>query len=121
MRVSISNCLAFVLSIFLSCSCGNTPGGPGKEIIVDILPGSGITDSDHSNDFSPYKLKVKAGTKITWVNRDNVIHFVNDKGRSFNSPILLMGDKYTFVFNNPGDYQYYCEAHRWMRGRIYVR
>ena len=119
MRISIYS--MFVLCAFLNCGCTSIQGGPGKEIIVDILPGSGITDSDATNDFSPYKLKVRACTEVTWINRDNVIHFVNDKNRSFNSPILLTGDKYTFVFNKPGEYQYYCEAHRWMRGRIYVR
>ena len=112
--------MLIIISMSLNYSCDNVQGGPGKQLVVEVLPGSGIADDDPLNDFSPHDLKIKAGTKVTWINKDNKIHFVDVKGHYFSSPMLLTGDKYTFIFNNRGEYQYYCGAHRWMRGKIKV-
>ena len=112
----------FLLFAPLTVGCSETRGGPSKEVIIEILQGSGIRDNNPRNDFSPYKLRVKAGTRVTWINKDNgMIHSVNTRDRLLNSPILHTNDRYGFIFKDQGEYQYYCGAHPWMRGAISVR
>lgn len=113
--------LLISFSVF-NYGCGEIQGGPGKEVIIEILQGSGIRDNNPRNDFNPFNLSIKAGTLVTWINKDEkMIHFVNTKDRFLNSPILYPGDKYGFLFKDQGEYQYYCGSHPWMRGRILVR
>lgn len=122
-RAAVLFCfLLFISFTVFHYGCDEIQGGPGKEVIIEILRGSGIRDNNPRNDFSPFKLRIKAGTLVTWINKDkDMIHFVNTRDRFLNSPILYPGDKYGFIFKDRGEYQYYCEAHSWMRGRILVR
>jgi plastocyanin len=70
--------------------------------------------------FSPEKLTVVAGTKVTWVNHDQVPHTVVEKDRKFHSSALDTNDSYSFTFNTPGVYQYFCTLHPTMTGTITV-
>ncbi|MDO8639541.1 MAG: cupredoxin family copper-binding protein [bacterium] len=68
--------------------------------------------------FSPDVLTVKQGTKVTWVNQDSVIH--NIKSDTFNSADLNQGDKFEFTFNSKGSFDYICDLHPSMKGKIIV-
>ena len=70
--------------------------------------------------FSPNKLTVVAGTKVTWVNHDQVPHTVVEKDKKFRSSALDTNDSYSFTFNTPGVYQYFCTIHPTMTGTITV-
>ena len=70
--------------------------------------------------FSPNKLTVVAGTKVTWVNHDQVPHTVVEKDKQFRSSALDTNDSYSFTFNTPGVYQYFCTLHPTMTGTITV-
>jgi plastocyanin len=73
--------------------------------------------------FRPATLTVAAGTKVTWVNRDDVPHTTTStkKPRVFDSRTLDTGDKFTHVFNTPGTYEYFCAVHPHMTGKIIVK
>lgn len=68
--------------------------------------------------FSPKTLTVKPGTTVTWTNQDGVGHDV--KSADFASPILKKGESFSFQFNNPGAYNYYCAIHPSMTGALIV-
>lgn len=70
--------------------------------------------------FSPEKLTVAAGTKVTWVNHDQVPHTVVEKDKKFRSSALDTNDSYSFTFSTPGVYQYFCTLHPTMTGTITV-
>jgi plastocyanin len=70
--------------------------------------------------FAPNKLTVVAGTKVTWVNHDQVPHTVVEKDKQFRSSALDTNDRYSFTFNTPGVYQYFCTLHPTMTGAITV-
>src|ERR1700693_3126022 len=73
--------------------------------------------------FSPSKLTVPAGTKVTWINHDDVPHTATStaKPRLFHSGTLDTDDKFSFVFTTPGTYDYFCAVHPHMTGQIIVK
>ena len=71
--------------------------------------------------FEPATLTVKAGTKVTWVNRDEEPHTATATDKRFNSKTLENGDQFSMEFNQPGIYKYYCALHPKMTGQVIVK
>jgi plastocyanin len=71
--------------------------------------------------FMPEILTVKAGTAVTWVNRDEEPHNVVSLDRVFRSKAIDGGEKFTATFDKPGTYKYICAVHPHMRGQIVVQ
>jgi len=71
--------------------------------------------------FVPATLTVKPGTKVTWVNRDDVPHTATDTDKRFNSKTLDTDDQFDFTFSEPGTYNYFCALHPKMTGQIIVK
>ena len=73
--------------------------------------------------FGPQKLMVAVGTKVTWVNRDDVPHTVtsSDEPKVLNSPVLDTDGQFTYTFSEPGTYAYYCTVHPHMTGLVVVK
>jgi plastocyanin len=72
--------------------------------------------------FSPQTLTVTVGTKVTWINRDDVPHtVVSIDKRTIVSPALDTDEKFAYTFTAPGTNDYYCSVHPHMKGRIIVR
>src|ERR1700687_356401 len=63
--------------------------------------------------FDPPKLTIKAGTKVTWTNHDDVPHTATSsvKPRAFDSGTLDTDEKFSYVFTAPGTYDYFCAVH----------
>jgi len=70
--------------------------------------------------FGPKDLNVAVGTKVTWVNDDEIPHTVAETHKLFRSGALDTGDSYSWVFNTPGEYEYFCALHPQMLGNIVV-
>ena len=71
--------------------------------------------------FSPQTLTIKAGTKVTWTNRDDIPHTVTSTTKAFKSPALDTDDSYSFTFTTAGSYEYFCSLHPHMTGTIVVQ
>lgn len=73
--------------------------------------------------FKPAELTVPAGTRVTWVNRDDDPHTVtsSDRPQHFDSGALDTGERFDHVFAAPGSYAYFCTAHPKMTARIIVK
>ena len=85
---------------------------------------TGTAEIDIKNfAFVPATLTVAAGTAVTWVNQDEEPHNIVDlaKPHVFRSQGIDGGDKYTFVFDKPGTYEYVCSVHPHMHGTIVVK
>ncbi len=71
--------------------------------------------------FSPQQLTVKAGTTVTWTNKDDIPHGIAATGNTFKrSAAMDTDDNYSFTFTTPGTYQYFCYIHPHMTGTIVV-
>jgi amicyanin len=71
--------------------------------------------------FNPQKLTVKAGTTVTWTNKDDIPHGIAATGNAFaRSNAMDTDNTYSFTFTTPGTYQYFCYIHPHMTGTIVV-
>ena len=70
--------------------------------------------------FNPQKLTVKAGTTVTWTNKDDIPHAIAAVSKQFKSKTLDTDDGYSFTFTTPGSYEYFCSLHPHMTGTIVV-
>jgi plastocyanin len=70
-----------------------------------------------NNKFSPVDLTVKVGTTVTWVNQDGFIHTVtsgvspSELSGLFDSGNINGGGTFSFKFEKPGTYDYFCIPH----------
>lgn len=85
---------------------------------------SGIIEVDIRDfAFNPAELKIRAGTKVTWVNYDNAPHTVtSDSGgkTELNSQMLSKSDSYGHLFERAGTFPYHCNIDSNMKGKIVV-
>ena len=56
--------------------------------------------------FSPASLTVVAGSNVTWMNDDTVIHTVTATDGSFNSGDIAIGSSYSKTFSTAGTINY---------------
>jgi amicyanin len=71
--------------------------------------------------FMPTTLTVPAGTKVTWINHDDVPHNVISVDKKFASPVLDTDEEFSYNFTDPGTYEYYCSIHPKMTGKVVVQ
>ena len=72
--------------------------------------------------FNPPTLTVKAGTTVTWTNKDDIPHGIASANNGFSrSKAMDTDDSFSFTFTTPGTYQYFCYIHPHMTGTIVVQ
>jgi len=89
-----------------------------KEMAINAVPDQVMIENF---SFKPANLTVKPGTKVTWVNHDDVPHTATDTDKRFNSKTLDTDDQFAFTFDQPGTYNYFCALHPKMTGQIIVK
>ena len=72
--------------------------------------------------YAPSPSTVSSGTLVNWTNDDNTVHTVTSANLPpiFDSEIMPPGKKYTFTFDSPGSYDYFCLLHPFMTGQVIV-
>ncbi|KKR46266.1 MAG: putative plastocyanin-like protein [Parcubacteria group bacterium GW2011_GWB1_40_14] len=71
--------------------------------------------------FKPTDIKIKAGQTAFWTNEDSVAHsIISDSGTELSSSSLDKGFSYAHAFTAKGTYNYHCQQHPDMKGRIVV-
>jgi plastocyanin len=83
------------------------------------VPAGGISIDNFT--FAPASLTVKAGTTVTWTNRDDIPHGIAESNNAFKkSKALDTDDSFSFTFTTPGTYKYFCYIHPHMVGTVVV-
>ncbi len=75
--------------------------------------------------FIPKMKSIKAGTKITWINKETAMHTVisgapSAKTGFFESKTMGEGGKFSFTFKEKGIYKYYCGTHEDMMTAVII-
>ena len=86
-----------------------------------IMP-DGVSGNTKLN-FDPPMITVIIGKNntVTWNNKDIATHTVTAVDGSFNSGDIKAGTSWTYTFNTPGNFSYYCVYHSaWMKGEVIV-
>jgi plastocyanin len=71
--------------------------------------------------FQPQTLTVKAGDRITWVNKDMVPHTASATSGAFDSQTIAPDASWTYVADKPGSYPYVCRFHPDMQATLIVQ
>jgi len=71
--------------------------------------------------FGPQTLTVAVGTTVTWTNRDDIPHTVVSTDGVFKSKVRDTDEKFSYTFDKPGTYPYYCSVHPKMTGKVVVQ
>lgn len=89
-----------------------------RGLYKDMRGASEVTVRMKDASFSPKYLIVDVGTKVTWVNEEDLKHFVNSDPHAshnvlpdLNSRGLNKGSAYSYRFAEPGEWAYHCSAH----------
>ena len=69
--------------------------------------------------FQPDQVTLKKGDTVTWTNMDAVPHDV--KFKDAESPDMKKGETYSKTFNGTGTFDYICEIHPGMKGKVTVQ
>ena len=121
-------CLALALG-----ACGGQTNEPGNEPAVAANTTVEIADFA----FDPDPLDVSVGEKVTWTNTDDILHTVTSgvpkeqgvpgvsKDKAADPDGLFderldLDATYTFTFDEPGEYTYFCDIHAGMQGTVVV-
>lgn len=71
--------------------------------------------------FTPATIPVKAGTAVSWINKDDIPHAIASANDAFaKSKALDTDDVYSLTFTTPGTHKYFCYLHPRMVGMIVV-
>ncbi|MGO9398313.1 MAG: cupredoxin family copper-binding protein [Xanthobacteraceae bacterium] len=100
-------------------------GAACAPFVAALLPPAGAQDAPaavaiDNFTFDPQKLTVKAGTTVTWTNKDDIPHAIAAVNKQFRSKALDTDDAYSFTFTTPGSYDYFCSLHPHMTGTVVV-
>lgn len=108
-----------------------SPPPEADAVQVSILAGSSafqddgaadeFADSEDPGDYSVNVLEITVGDTVTWTNDDDgVIHTVTATDESFDSGFLAPGESWSHTFTEPGEFEYLCTPHPWMRAKVIV-
>ena len=94
----------------------------GEEVIIEMV----------GNSYVPKTVEIPSGTSVTWVNED-VFDYMNFEQTGLHNSVVVEGPEDlatemlahgqtdALIFTVPGDYEYICTMHPYMRGIIRVR
>ena len=92
---------------------------------VTIAPGS--SNPSASEFFTPKEITVSAGSTVTWTNDDTTIHTVVEGSPqsagatpAFDSSIIAPKATWDNTFDKAGEFNYYCNLHPFMTGKVTV-
>lgn len=84
-----------------------------------------VTIIMQNNTYQPLEITIPAGTTVTWVNEDSYVHNVLSGTRGnptgmIESPDIQGGETFSYTFDEPGTFEYYCSYHPGMSATITV-
>jgi alcohol dehydrogenase (cytochrome c) len=96
------------------------PAAPASQVGATARSVDSVTIEDF--DFKPgvFGVAVPPGTTITWTNNGPTAHTTTADNGTWDSGLLNAGDSFSFTFNDPGVYWYFCRPHPFMRGTITI-
>lgn len=101
--------MASALSVPLAAAADAAAAPAADRIVIDQFM------------FQPTTLTIKAGSTVTWLNKDEEPHTVVSASGLFRSAALDTNDRFSFTFSKPGTYAFVCSIHPQMIGTIVVQ
>jgi manganese oxidase len=115
-----------VAAVFLG-ACGGSGSDDAPTGAATTAPGSATGVTVKQFQFMPAELVVKASTTVTWTNQDQILHTATSgvtpgsADGKFDGPMDGPGKSFSFTFDKPGTYPYFCSRHNSMVGKVIVQ
>lgn len=108
--------------VFAACGNDSDPSEEGDAAPTSEAAGSGTEVGIEGFEFQPASTTVSAGSTVTWTNRDDAIHSIQDESDlgTEESDDLGEGDTFEITYDQPGEYPYICGIHNYMTGTVVV-
>lgn len=114
---------------------GSAGAGAAHEVDEPVVFGpevEEVTVRIIGNSYHPKVISIEPGTRVRWVNEDVFTYMGGefsgvhnavgiDGPEMFSTRLLNHGESDSYVFTQPGTYEYMCAPHPYMRGGIIVR
>jgi amicyanin len=71
--------------------------------------------------FVPPVVEIEKGDSVVWINADETPHNILAEDKAFKSPPLDTKEEYRRTFDRTGTYDYTCQLHPHMKGKVVVR
>ena len=71
--------------------------------------------------FGPAEITVAPGTTVKWINHDDIPHTVVSAEPAFKSKVLDTDESFSYKFEKPGKYSYFCSIHPKMTAAVIVK
>jgi plastocyanin len=94
------------------------PATTAADTALQPEEGHGVSISAFT--FEPAAMTVNAGEEVTWVNTDGVPHTSTAALNHQWGQLMTRGESFSYTFDTPGTYAYFCEMHPAMVGTITV-
>jgi plastocyanin len=98
-----------VLTLLAVAEVKATPAAPAAAVKIDNF------------SFDPQTLTVAVGTTVTWTNHDDIPHTIVSTDGVFKSKVRDTDETYSYTFDKPGTYAYFCSVHPKMTGKVVVQ
>jgi plastocyanin len=125
-----------LMILFISIS-SHTAFADNRTVIIPMGASNPHFDTEAQFWYSPPVLTIHVGDTVTWLNSDREIHTVTsgigiDRGELaqaksqgkpdgyFDSGPFKPEESWSFTFEKPGTFYYFCTIHPWMVGAIVV-
>lgn len=114
--------LALGALLFTALSPSSDTARFGASVETADAAAKTITINIKEYKYSKPSITVKKGTKIKWVNKDEMKHnATTSKAGGPKGPLLAKGKSYTWTASKKGTFNYTCSPHPFMKGKIIVK
>ncbi len=125
--ISLLLMVLFIIGSGISCqSPASAPPAPSLGLPEAPTPGTSSTTLSQIEvtiegfAYKPATLNIPVGTTVVWYNKDTAPHTVTARDKSFDSSSLSRDGSFSFTFKQQGTFEYYCQFHPTMTGKIIV-
>jgi plastocyanin len=91
----------------------------GEAPAADPAPATIVVAKDFM--FAPASVTVGTGSTVTWTNKDDEPHTVVSDSGLFRSGAMDTNESFSFRFETPGTYRFFCSIHPRMVGTVVVQ
>ncbi len=118
--VLLPTVIAAVVLVVALAFAKTSPAPASAHAAATVVSGKATTVKIYMYAFTPDKLTVKAGTKITFTNMDQTAHTATALNQGFDTGTINPGKSKTIVVKKAGTYPYHCLFHEFMTGTLTV-
>ena len=107
-------CAAFMVALVLLVCASRDVMAVDSQVVI-LQPGDVMTWR-----YEPASLTVSVGSTVTWVNQGTTAVTVTSPDGLFDSDSIGPNGSFSYTFDTPGTFRYFCVPYPHMKGEIVV-